>query len=272
MVVIPTITFLFVCIIGGGYASAATIDPGARPIVNVIEASETGVMVHLSSFSRFKQASLPSDKKHERPARCYFDIDGVLDRGVGPLYPVQSEVLSRVRISQLRSHTVRVVLDLPSPQPCIARKIGSKGLMGANRLMITVGRGKLLPYEDIRDSDPPVSLDTLDSQNADVERGSSLAGYEGASTVAARTASLPRGTMDYLDLRTPDAPEVPSANSVSLFGEQVIENSGPELMTADSGLLEGNLPMRLFGGDTAEEGGADLTPLAPGSLYLYRGE
>ncbi len=268
MVVITQVTFLLLCMLAGGYASAVTVGPGMRPIVKVIEASDTGVTVYLSSFSRFEQASLPSDEEHERPDRCYFDIDGVLDRGLGPSYPVQSAVLSRVRISQLRSQTVRVVLDLPSPQTCTARKFVSKGLMGPNRLRITVGIDKSSPDEIIV-SEPAVVFDSLDNQAAGVEPGSPRTGNGGAVTVA---AALPRGRMDYLDLRTPDAPEVSSASSVSLFGEQVIENNGPELMTADSGLLEGNLPMRLFGADTSEEGSADLTPLAPGSLYLYRGE
>ena len=108
--------FLF-CLVWSNLAAQAHATE--RSIVQAITASTDNVELSLSKPASFQRATLPADPERGLPDRCYIDITpAALGSQIPSSFPVNTPGMQRIRVSQFRPDTVRVVLDLTTAQPC----------------------------------------------------------------------------------------------------------------------------------------------------------
>lgn len=104
-------------------------------VVQSLTATPEHVTLSLSAPSPFHRAALPANPERGLPNRCYVDITpATLSGQVRSISTVDTPGVHRVRVSQFRPDTVRVVLDLTQAQPCWVTP-----LTAPDRLQITLG-------------------------------------------------------------------------------------------------------------------------------------
>ncbi len=176
-------------------------------VIQAVDAAAEHVTIRMSSPSVFTQAALPKDIAHQRADRCYIDMSpAVLGRIVRRLYAVNSQRIQQVRVAQFQPGVVRVVLDLAAARPCQVKKLSSP-----DRLYITVGR---LEHERERETDVSGTL-----------APATLRPFQALETAESQP---PVNTpLEYLDLRTPWAPEAEQSTLFSLFGGSPADTAAP---------------------------------------------
>jgi len=125
-----------------------------RSIVQSITASNDSVALSLSGPVAFQRATLPANLERGLPNRCYVDISPAILGGRIPSFlPVNTPGIQRIRVSQFRPETVRVVLDLSMEQPCWVTASPA-----TDQLQITLGAA---PGSEINTARPKTSVTRL---------------------------------------------------------------------------------------------------------------
>ena len=114
-------------------ALPASADPLA--VIRSLNAQEGRVEVQLSAPTSFHLTSLPGNRAQEQLPRCVVDLSPAsIPRQFRSSLQVETGPVRRVRLSQFRRETVRIVLDLHTEEKCAITP-----LTGPDRLVMTVG-------------------------------------------------------------------------------------------------------------------------------------
>jgi outer membrane protein len=133
---------------------AALTHADELPMIRSVTVAPEHVVLLLSAPASVRQAALPADPGRGLPDRCYVDVSPAsLGSQVRPILDVNASSLRRVRASQFRSSTVRVVLDLFSPQLCRVSVLSDP-----DRVQVAVGSTPGEVVKELSEAKSPIML------------------------------------------------------------------------------------------------------------------